>query len=41
MLRALLYSFGLNYLFRRMGGHRSYGDGHGGYGRMRGFGRRW
>ena len=40
MLRSLLYSIGLNYLFRRMGGGRGYGGyGSGGYGRMRG--RRW
>ncbi|HEY0115108.1 MAG TPA: hypothetical protein VGB54_05255 [Allosphingosinicella sp.] len=42
MFRSLLYSIGLNYLFRRMGGRRSYG-GYGSYGsgRMRPFSRRW
>lgn len=39
MLRSLLYAFGLRYLFRRMGGSRSYG--YGGYGRSRPFRRRW
>jgi len=41
MLRALLYSVGLSYLFRRLGGrrggHGSYGSGYG----VRPFGRRW
>jgi hypothetical protein len=45
MLRALLYSAGLNYLFRRLGGRGGgYGGGYGGssgYGRSRPFGRRW
>ncbi len=44
MLRALLYSAGLNYLFRRLGGrggYGGYGGGYGGYGRMRPFSRRW
>ncbi len=41
MLRALLYSVGLNYLFRKMGGRGGYGGYGGGYGRARPFGRRW
>jgi hypothetical protein len=44
MLRALLYSVGLRYLFRKMGGRGGgYGGGYGsgGYGRMRPFSRRW
>jgi hypothetical protein len=40
MLRALLYSVGLNYLFRRMGGRRGYGYGNS-YAPMRPFSRRW
>jgi len=43
MLRALLYSVGLSYLFRRLGGRRGYGSYGGGYGHspMRPFSRRW
>jgi hypothetical protein len=43
MFRALLYSVGLNYMFRKMGGRRGYGSSYGssGMGRMRPFGRRW
>jgi hypothetical protein len=41
MLRALLYSAGLSYLFRKMGGRGGYGGGYGGYSRMRPFSRRW
>ena len=42
MFRSLLYSVGLSYLFRRMGGRRGYGgSGYGAMGRMRPFGRRW
>lgn len=44
MFRSLLYSIGLSYLFRRMGGRRGYGGGYGSYGgmgRMRPFSRRW
>lgn len=40
MLRALLYSAGLSYIFRKMGG-RGRGYGSSGYGRMRPFSRRW
>ena len=40
MIRSLLYSFGLNYLFRKLGG-RGRASGMGGYGRMRPFSRRW
>lgn len=39
MLRSILYSVGLSYLFRKLGGGRGY-DTRGGYGR-RGFGNRW
>jgi hypothetical protein len=35
MFRSILYSIGLSYLFRKMGGRG------GGYGRSRSFGRRW
>ncbi len=41
MLRALLYSIGLNYLFRRLGGRRGYGGGGYGHTSMRPFSRRW
>jgi hypothetical protein len=45
MFRSLLYSIGLNFLFRRLGGRRSGYGSYGGYGssygRMRPFGRRW
>jgi hypothetical protein len=42
MLRALLYSAGLNFLFRKLGGRGGgYGSYGGGYGRARPFGRRW
>jgi hypothetical protein len=42
MFRSLIYSIGLNYLFRRLGGRRggSYGS-YGGSGRMSPFSRRW
>ena len=41
MLRSLLYSIGLSYLFRRLGGRSGYSAYGGGYGRVRPFGRRW
>lgn len=42
MLRALLYSVGINYLFRKLGGRGGgYGASGGGYGRARPFSRRW
>jgi hypothetical protein len=43
MIRSLLYSVGLNFLFRKLGGRRGYGGGYGAYGsnRMRPFSRRW
>ena len=39
MFRAMLYSFGLNFLFRKLGGRR--GSGGHGSSRMRPFSRRW
>jgi hypothetical protein len=42
MFRSLLYSIGLSYLFRKMGGgRRGYGGYGSSYGRARPFGRRW
>jgi hypothetical protein len=41
MFRSILYSVGLSYLFRKLGG-RGGGGGYGSsYGRSRPFGRRW
>jgi hypothetical protein len=42
MFRSLIYSVGLSYLFRKLGGRGGYGGGYGSsYGRSRPFGRRW
>lgn len=41
MFRSILYSIGLSYLFRKMGGRGGYGGYGSSYGRMRPFSRRW
>jgi|GEM_PF-6243431 len=41
MLRSLLYSVGLSYMFRKLGGRRGSGGYGSSYGRARPFGRRW
>jgi hypothetical protein len=41
MFRSLIYSVGLSYLFRKLGGRGGHGGYGSGYGRSRPFGRRW